>query len=505
MTDNDRKIRRILIFGGGIAGWMAAVSLNRLLQSTGVVVTLVESVRLGTAGVAEAADPALVRYMRELQVDEVRMMQDSSAIFNLGTKFIDWSEPSRAWWHPFGLCSGRINDIDLFPFWLKSTRFGRTEGPYSSYSLQALLAQQRKAPRPANGPSPIIERGEYSFQFDPSGLSDLLRELALKDGVNHLFDEMRQAIMSENGFIERVETTSGRSLSADLYLDCTDEGLLIERALGDPWISWSDTLRCDRSIVLPLPRDPTAPPHVSVTALSVGWMRRVTLSHRVACTYFYSSSHLSDDAAVRELLARAAPSRVSTAEPRYRKHRSGRRQTFWRGNCVALGQAAGSVEPLEPVETLFLQKSLELLIRHLPDQSCAETLVRSYNQRIAALYDAVRDFLHLHYAISRRTDPPFWSDVGSLPVPASLESVLDLHDENGYVAPELTEVFPETSYHHVFVGGKRLPRRPCTVADVLDFDKVTAIMQQMRTQNDEWLVKLPSHRELMEILHRPPV
>src|SRR5262249_6838248 len=160
--------------------------------------------------------------------------------------------------------------------------------------------------------------------LDPSAFADHLRELATAEGVNHLFDDVQQVAVDSAGQIERIETKSGRVLSADLYLDCTAEGLLIEHGLGDPWVSWSQLLPCDRSVLLPLPRDPQMHPYVRSTALSAGWMQHVPLSHRVACSYYYSSAHLQDDAATRELLTRASSERVSGAEPRYAKLRPGR-------------------------------------------------------------------------------------------------------------------------------------------------------------------------------------
>jgi tryptophan halogenase len=498
------NLKRILICGGGIAAWMAAVRLNRLLRDTGCTITLMESVKLDTSAVGEPSDPSLVKFLRDLKFDEARFMQESSATFQLGTRFANWVKEGQEYWHPFGLCGGLINNIDLFHFWLKSVRAGRQEGLYSSYSLQALLAAEDKAPRPFRGPSPIVERGEYGFHLDTSAFADLLRELATAEGVNQIFDDVRNVVLSDSGTIDRVEAKSGRSLSADLYLDCSGEGVLIEHGLGNPWLSWSNLLPCDRAVALPLPRDPEQPPYVRSTALAAGWMRHVPLSHRVACTYYYSSAHIQDDAALRELVGRATTKKATAAEPRHMKLRCGRRQRFWLKNCVALGPAAGLVEPVEPMDMLFIQKSLDLLIELFPDQSMSEVLSRAYNQRLATSYDAVRDFALLHYLLSGREEP-FWRESKGVTAPESLHTLIALHDEHGAVPAELTGMIPEPSYHHIFSGGDRLPRRPTTAADALDFDKVCEIMQQMRAQNAEWIAKLPLHRDLMAALHRPPV
>lgn len=503
MSQATGNIRRLLIVGGGAAGWMAAAYLNRLLRSLGCTVTLVESVKLGTSGVGEASDPALVRFVRRLMIDEAELMQQCSATYQLGSKFVNWMQDGHTHWQPFGLCGGAINDMDLFHFWLKSSRAGRGEGPYWSYSLQALLAEQDKAPRPARGPSPILERGEYGYHFDPAGFSDYLRELATSEGVNHLFDDVRQVVVDAAGSIERLDTKSGRALSADLYLDCTDEGLLIEQGLGDSWISWSPWLLCDRIVTLPLPRDPQMPPYVLTTALAAGWMRHVPLSHRVACSYCYASAHLQDAAAIRELLVHGNAGKACAAEPRFQKLRVGRRRNFWLRNCLVLGPACGSVEPTAPTEMFLIQRMLELLVELFPDQALSETLMRKYNEKAAALHEGVRDFALLHYVLGRREDHGFWSASREVPVPESLQALIALHDEHGGIEPDL--VFPEPSYHHLFAAAGRLPRRPRLAADSLDFAKVCEILDKMKAQNAEWVERLPFHRALVERLHRPPV
>lgn len=483
---------------------MTAAYLNRVLRGTGLTITLVESVKLGTIGVGEATVPAIVKFLRELKINEEEFMRQCSATYKLGSKFGDGT-PDCHYWHPFGLCGGTINNLDLFHFWFKSVRAGHGQDAYSSYSLQALLAERDQAPRAPRGPSPIMESGAYAYHLDGAAFADLVREIATAEGVNHLFDDVKGVVLGESGLIERVETTSGRTLPADLFIDCSGE--VIERGLGDPWLSWSDLLLCDRMVVLPLPRDGRMPPYTRVTALDAGWMLQVPLSHRVGCGYVYSSAHLADDAAARELVARASPARAAAAEPRYLKLRTGRRTNFWLKNCLAVGPAAGSLEPLETTDMLLIQRAVELLIDYFPDQSCNGVLVQAYNRKMTVLHERVRDFLLLHYLLAGLAgeEKRFWRDSKSIAVPESLRTVMELHDEAGIVEAETTTVFPETSYHHLFAGSNRLPRRILPAADALDFTKVCDILGKMKAQNDDWLAKLPPHRELMDTIHRPPV
>jgi tryptophan halogenase len=503
MTPSHSNIKNILIVGGGVTGWMAAAYLNRMLRAAGCTITLVESVKLETSAIGEATLPTLVRFLRSMNVDESRFMQQCSATYKLATRFVDWIRPGHDFWHPHGLAGGTINDIDVFHFWLKGSRAGADVGSYPSYSLQVLLAERNQAPRPVRGPSPIMEMAGYGYHLDPATLADFFRELAVAEDVIHLFDDVRKVAVGEAGQILHVETKSGRTLSADLFLDCTANAELMEQGLGDPWVDWSEHLLCDRAVLLPLPRDPQLPPYTRVTALSAGWMWQIPLSDRVACGYRYSGAHLADEVAARELVGHARERKAASAEPRFQKLRQGRRQSCWRKNCIALGPAAVSIEPLEATDAFLAQKALELLVMYFPDKTICEILPRSYNQRISALYEKVRDFVLLHYLLNERMEGPFWRASKNVAVPDGLHGVMELHAENGMVEPGA--VFPETSYHHLFAAADRLPRRILASVEAADFAKVLDIMQAMRTQNADWLARLPSHRDLMDALHRPLV
>ena len=203
------------------------------------------------------------------------------------------------------------------------------------------------------------------------------------------------------------------------------------------------------------------------------------------------------------VVAGASSRKAATGEPRFLRMRPGRRRNFWWKNCIALGPAAVSIEPLEATDTLMLQKALELLVAYFPDKTFSDALSVAYNQRMTDLSDKVRDFILLHYLLNERAEGPFWRDSKNVAVPESLRDLMDLHAENGIVPPD--SVFPESSYHHLFAAAERLPRRPVAAAAALDFAQVIDIMQKMRVQNEQWLAKLPSHRELMEAIHRPTV
>lgn len=277
------NIESILIVGGGTSGWVAASYLNRFLAPSGCRITLVESAEIGTIGVGEATIPPLVQFVREMELDEAEFMRRTNSSYKLGIRFDDWVRDGHSYFHPFGVCGSRIDNLDLFHFWLKGKQTGRWEGEYSDYSVQKLLSQSDLAPRPIDGGSPIIDNGSYAYHIDAIALAGYLREIAVGEGVTHIQDTVKDVVAGADGMIERIETEDGHSLEADLYIDCTGfAALLMEQGLDDPWIDWSPMLLCDRAVVRPLSPDGSMTPYTVSTALDAGWMWRIPLSHRIA-------------------------------------------------------------------------------------------------------------------------------------------------------------------------------------------------------------------------------
>ena len=506
---NASNINRILIVGGGTAGWMAATYLSRFLAHTDCRITLVESADIGTVGVGEATIPTMVSFVRNLRIDEHEFMRRCNATYKLGIRFIDWVHNDHAYWHTFGRCGGLIDGLDLFHFWLKAARAGRESGPYSTYSLHALLAERYKAPRPFRDTSPIIEHGTYAYHLDAAALATLLKETATASGVTHHYDDVSNVRLDDRGWIEHIDTASGRSLSADLYVDCTGfDALLIERALGDPWVDWSDTLLCDRAAVMPMPREDTIPPFPPYTrsiGLSAGWMWKIPLSHRVGCGYVYSTAHTDDEQAAREMIQAAGVKKRRSVDLRHINMRVGRRRNFWLNNCVSVGLASGFVEPLESTGIYFIQHAMELLMAYFPDQQFNPRLTAEFNHAMSVTYDEVRDFILLHYLMSKRDDHPFWTDSRHVPITDAFNEMIELYKESGQIGPGRNTVFADTSYYHIFSGGDCLPRRHSPRADSSDFQDVCKILDKIKARNAALEQAMPTHEELMRVVHPKPV
>ncbi len=496
-----RPLERVVIVGGGTAGWMAAAYLNRFLTRLKAKVVLVESPTLGTIGVGEATIPTLVHFVRLMNLDEDEFMRRCSATYKLAIRFDGWYRPDTTYWHPFGIAA-RLDGLDLFHFWLKRRFDAGEELAYSDYSVQVQLCAEEKAPRPINGETPITKVGSYAYHLDASAFGDFLKVIATSEGVQHLFGDVQDVVLDARGDIAHLDIGGGRTVAADLFIDATGfRGRLIEQALGDPWIDWSRFMLCDRAVALPLPRSGSFPPYTLATALAAGWRWQIPLSSRTGSGYVYSSAHLTAEAATEALIARSGLRRERSADPRQLTIRVGRRQNFWLRNCVAVGLASGFVEPLESTGIHLIQQSVMSLVEYLPDLDFNEALRNAYNARMAAAYDEVRDFIMLHYLLSEREEP-FWRDARNVPLTDTLREMLALYDESGRIENGRMRVFFEPSYFSILTGNGRLPRRPIPEADGANMAEAGRVLARIRASKEGLAAKMPSHKAVLAELHR---
>lgn len=504
-TQRSGRIERLVIVGGGTAGWMAAIFLNRRMRRTGGEVILIESPAIGTIGVGEATIPSLVHFIRLLQLDESAFMRRCSATYKLGIRFDDWARPGATYWHPFGLIGGRINGLDLFHFWLKRLQETGSKGAYTDYSVQRLIAEQEKSPWPYGGSSPIAETGSYAFHLDAGAFGDYLREIATTEGVQHLFGEVRDAVLDDQGNIGSVDVGGERSIAGDLFIDATGfRARLIEQVCGDPWIDWSNFMLCDRAVAMPLARSDRFPPYTLSTAMPSGWVWRIPLSSRTGSGYVFSSAHIAPEAATDALIARSGLRGTRGADPRLLSFKIGRRTRFWVRNCVSVGLASGFVEPLESTGIHLIQRSIMLLADYFPDRQINSALQQAYNSRMSALYDEIRDFIMLHYVLTRREEP-FWRDARNVALPDTLQETLALYEECGRIENARLQLFPEPSYFSILTGNGRLPRRLLPEAEAAPAAKIWHVLDGIGEQNRNFAARLPTHAVYLTELHRKPL
>ena len=489
-------IRTIAIVGGGTAGWMAAASLTRFLRKLDCRIRLIESEQIGTVGVGEATIPPIMGFIRALGLDENEVMRASRATFKLGIEFRGWTRPGHFYMHPFGSTGYDMEAVPFAAHWLRGSQHGKAAA-LEEYCLQSVAARLHRFSRPLPLDNSPLNQITYALHFDASLFGAYLRRWSEERGVVRTEGKVRAVTLRPaDGFIDSISLESGERIEADLYIDCTGfRGLLIEDALKTGYDDWTRWLPCDRAVAVPCERTGPLSPYTVATARESGWQWRIPLQHRVGNGLVYSSAFMSDTRAHETLLASLEGRPL--AEPLQLRFTTGRRRRFWNRNCVAIGLAAGFLEPLESTSIHLIQRGVALLLQHLPDRQFASPDIERYNAICAFEYERIRDFLLLHYTLTERDDGELWRHCRSIPHPDSLREKLELFRAYGRIQREDTELFPVQSWLHVFLGQGVMPRGYDPLADALDLDSLTRHLEDIRALTRRCADSMPSHQDFI--------
>ncbi len=447
---------RVVVVGGGTAGWIAAAVLSHALGPGGVRVTLVESEEIGTVGVGEATIPHIQALHALLGVDEDAFVRATGATFKLGIEFVGWSGPDARYTHPFGRFGQPLDGVAFHHHWLRHRAWCEARGqavpPLADYSLMALAAGQGRFQRPVEAPNAPLGQITYAFHFDAVRYAAFLRAVAEVSGALRVEGRVVDAVLDGGtGHIRSVELADGRSVAGDLFVDCTGfAASLIGERLGAGYEDWSRWLPCDRAVAVQSAVDGPPEPRTRAKARRAGWQWRIPLQTRIGNGHVYSSAFESDEAACGTLLASldGAP----LAEPRVLRFTTGRRSSFWIGNCVALGLAAGFLEPLESTGIHLAQAGALRLAALFPRDRVDPAAAAAYNRITATEWERVRDFLIAHYHCTTRDDSPFWNHVRTMAVPDGLAEALELWRTGGQLIVRDGDLFGEANWLAVLEG-----------------------------------------------------
>jgi tryptophan halogenase len=309
--------------------------------------------------------------------------------------------------------------------------------------------------RPEMKESPIRDI-TYAFQFDASLYAKYLRSLAEQHGVKRSEGRIVDVSLAENGDIAAVTLEGDRKIEADFFIDCSGfRGLLIEQTLKTGYEDWSRWLPCDRAMAVPCARTDPLSPLTRATARDPGWQWRIPLQHRTGNGLVYSSKHIDDDAAEKLLLANLDGEQL--ANPNRLRFTSGKRRKMWNRNCVALGLAAGFLEPLESTSIHLVQAAAIRLVRLFPDSATDQATIDEFNRQSDFEWERTRDFIVLHYWANQR-DGALWEYCRNMELPSTLQRKIDLWQSNGRIFREDDELFSEESWIQVFLGHGIVPR-----------------------------------------------
>jgi tryptophan halogenase len=483
---------RVAIVGGGTAGWMAAAVLARFLDSRSHRIVLIESEAIGTVGVGEATIPQLRLLNQALGFDEDDFVRSTQATFKLGIEFVGWGDESSRYLHAFGALGKQVGFVPFQHYWLRAQANGETHD-LEAYSPNAAAARAGKMARGAQAQSPLGPL-MTAYHFDAGLYAAYLRRFAEGLGVARIEGRITGAARDgHSGDVVSLAIEGDRKVEADLYIDCSGfGGLLIEGALGTGFEDWSHWLACDRAIAVPSAHGPgELTPYTRSTAHSAGWQWRIPLQHRVGNGHVYCSGAVSDDEAAATLLVGLDGTLL--AEPRMLRFTAGRRRKAWNHNVVAVGLAAGFIEPLESTSIHFVQSAVERLIKLFPARAIDAADVAEFNAQTAFEWDRVRDFIILHYHLNRRPEP-FWRDRAAMAIPDSLTEKIELFAANGRVFRFNEELFAEPGWLQVMVGQGLIPRGCHPLADGPSDRELSEMLALMRQAAAKPVAAMPGHR-----------
>lgn len=462
--EQQARPRRIVIVGGGTAGWMAAAAFARFLES-GWSIALVESDAIGTVGVGEATIPQIRLFNGALGLDENEFLRETQGSIKLGIQFVDWARLGHSYIHAFGSVGRDLGLVQFHHYWRRAQALGLAD-ELGHYCPNAVLAIANRFERDTGPASVTRQPIPYAFHFDAGLYAAYLRKRAEARGVVRHEGRIMQVELAETGDIAAVKLEDDRRIEGDLFLDCSGfRGLLIGEALGVSYVDWTNWLPCDRALAVPSERTEPITPYTRSTARDAGWQWRIPLQHRTGNGLVYCSAHLSDDEAAFRLLTNLDGQAL--AEPRPLRFTTGRRQAFWHRNCVALGLASGFLEPLESTSIHMVQSAIERILAFLPADAPDPRAVAEYNRQAVFEMERIRDFIVLHYKATARDDSAFWRHCAVMPVPDSLATRIELFREAGRLFRDGTELFAEVGWVQVLLGQGIVPERWHPLADQL--------------------------------------
>ncbi|MBP6692216.1 MAG: tryptophan 7-halogenase [Xanthomonadales bacterium] len=494
---DDSRIQRIVIVGGGTAGWMTAAALSKLFAGK-VAIRLIESDEIGIVGVGEATIPQIRHFNATLGLDENEFIRKTQGTFKLAIEFVDWTRLGHRYMHAFGSVGGRdLGLVQFYHYWLKLRLAGEVGPDLGEYTFNTIAARKHRFLRGAKVENSPLSHVFHAFHFDAGLYARYLRGISEARGVVRTEGRIVETLLrAEDGHIDAVVLESGEEVSGDLYIDCSGfRGLLIEQALETGYDDWSHWLPVDRALAVPCTSSEDFTPYTRSTARNAGWQWRIPLQHRTGNGHVYCSDYISDDEAAATLLANLDGKAL--AEPRPLRFVTGRRRKSWNRNCVAIGLASGFMEPLESTSIHFIQSSITRLVEYFPDRHFEQANIDQYNRVLQFEFERARDFIILHYKANERTDSPFWVRCREMAIPDTLQEKIDLFRAGGRVHREHEELFTESSWIQVLLGQSIMPAAYHPMVDVLGPDEIRQMVAGVRGVLERSAEAMPPHREFI--------
>ena len=492
----EKLTKKVVVVGGGTAGWMSAALLSRVLGQQ-VQIELVESDAIGIIGVGEATIPPIQHVNAVLGLDEAEFLRETKASIKLAIRFENWRVRGEQYYHTFG-APGRSQAFCHFHhFWTRAQQAGQHSNLWD-YDLNYLCCEEGKFAK-MKVSDPMFEL-PYAYHFDSSLYGQYLRRYSEARGVTRTEGLIRKVDLDpESGHVTRLGLDNGRQVEGDFFIDCSGgRGLLIQQQLGVGFEDWGHWLPCDRALAIPSKRFDQTAPYTRSIAHGAGWQWRIPLQHRNGNGLVYSSRHYSDDQAADILLSHL-DSEALEDEPRLIRFRTGRARKQWHRNVVAIGLSSGFLEPLESTSIYLIQSAIVRLVKMFPHAGVLPTMVDEYNRQSQVEFEYIRDFIILHYHLNEREDTQFWRDLREMEVPSRLKEKIEVFRESGALFPDNMDIFLEPSWLQVMLGQGVKPQDFHPLAGTLTDQQLSEKMANMARAKREPLAQMPDHDRFLDM------
>lgn len=498
MSDyNDKKIRQVLIVGGGTAGWIAAAALAHIYNHADLNIRLVESQEIGTVGVGEATVPHIRYFNARLGLDERDFMKRTRATFKLGNEFRDWGRKGTAYAHPFGAFGESAAGVGFHHHWLRARQKGLASD-IGDYSLSVQMMKKARFSLPVSDPQSVLSTFSYAYQFDAYLYAAYLRAYSEARGVVRTEGKVTGVDQHpETGYVTAIQLASGERIEADLFIDCTGfRGLLIEQTLKTGYEDWSHWLPNDRAWAVTCDIRDGHLPLTRNTARESGWQWRIPLQHRLGNGYVHASAFIGEQAALDTLMGNLEAPPLN--EPKLLKFVTGKRKKQWHKNVVAIGLSSGFLEPLESTSIHLVQLSVTHLVDMFPDKDFRDEDRDEYNRIMHREYTRVRDFLILHYHATERADSDYWNYCRTMRIPDSLSYEMELFRQRAVVVNYQQRFFLEPSWLAVYFGQGIMPEACDPLTARLSDAELSALMTRTKSRIDQAVEAMPDNRAFLE-------
>lgn len=450
---SDTRIKKLVVVGGGTAGWMAAVAVARFFKESFLDIVVVESSEIKPVGVGEATIPHIIKFNRLIGIDEDEFIKRVQGTFKLGIHFEDWGKLGESYFHAFGDVGHEFDSIKFYQYWWRMKRENPDVPDISELTYNTSAAYAHKFTRPLDAGDSPLSSIAYAYHFDSVLYGKYLRELCEASGVKRIEKTINEVKLDESsGNISKLIFKDGTSQEGDFFIDCTGfNARLIQGALGVEYESWSDLLPCDSAWAIPCEHSTEdREPFTRAKATTGGWTWRIPLQHRVGNGHVFSSKFLREEEAL-ETLQRQLEGKP-LAEPKRLSFETGIRKELWHRNCLSLGLASGFLEPLESTSIHLVHTNVVRFLNFFPTKTPNQRLIDKYNEQARIEMTKIRDFLILHYCATTRNDSPFWDYMRELTLPDSLSSKIEIFKATGRVFRDSEELFNDLSWVEVFHG-----------------------------------------------------